>query len=567
MRAAVGRVVLACVGAPALVALLLALVELGYAVAGADPRRHYFLPAVDEAGRALLVESRDPPIANACFRVTRFTRRPPEGTRRIVCVGDSTCYGLPFDPPIPFYCWLEARLKMLLPERPTEVVNLASNGFAAEDVLDVLRDVDGAGADVLVVYAGHNEFLDRNLLPVLNPLAHAVRRTLARSRFGTDVMTAAHQAADVKVLTNSIHKERIRDEPFFTQAQIESAHDRFRDQVLEIVELAQARGALVVLVHPIADAADTATGVSFFAPATPPARRAEFLATLVELERDRLALEGVKHRAQPLDPARLAAAWAKLDLLEQIDASVVELHHQRGRLLRLEGKFEEARRECSTALENDGHPTRATAAIHAILDEVARARGALVVDPRPALDAAAAPDLPGQNGWFVDYVHPDIRGHELLADAILRALAHANALAPEAEWRFGHEPTSQEYLDRGGWKPSSVAATKSREALFLLVRAYYNSVTGDEVTAGARSIFRHSLEIDPKCAPAYLGLGMCAVLQKVPDEAIEQFERALAINPSELDQLWGQYRSQISVKALFDAAGLAMKDGRVVRSQ
>jgi len=99
------------------------------------------------------------------------------------------------------------------------------------------------------------------------------------------------------------------------------------------------------------------------------------------------------------------------------------------------------------------------------------------------------------------------------------------------------------------------------------VRAYYNSVSGDEVTAGARAIFKRSLDIDPNCAPAYLGLGMCAVLQKVPDEAIEQFERALAINPSELDQLWGQYRSQISVKALFDAAGLAMKDGRVVRSQ
>ena len=566
MKAALGRLLLACVGAPALVVALLALVELGYAVAGADPRRHYFLPAADEAGRALFVESRDPPISNACFRATRFTRRPPEGTRRIVCVGDSTCYGLPFDPPIPFYCWLEARLKELLPERPTEVVNLGSNGFASEDVLDVLRDVDGAGADVLVVYVGHNEFLDRNLLPVLNPLAHAVRRALARSRFGTDLMTAAHQPADVKVLTNSIHKERIRDEPFFTPAQIEAAHRRFRDHILEIVELAQSRGALVVLVHPIADAADTGTGVSFFAPATPPARRAEFRATFVELERERIALEGVKHRAQPLDPARLAAAWAKLDALEQIDASVVELHHQRGGLLRLEGKFEEARRECSTALEHDGHPIRATAAIHAILDEVARARGALVVDPRPALDAAAAPDLPGQNGWFVDYVHPDIQGHELLADAILRALAHANALAPEAEWRFGHEPTSQEYLDRGGWKPSSVAAMKSREALFLLVRAYYNNVSGDEVTAAARSIFKHSLEIDPNCAPAYLGLGMCAVLQKVPDEAIEQFERALAINPSELDQLWGQYRSQISVKALFDAAGLAMRDGRVMKA-
>src|SRR5262245_22083426 len=169
-RAAARKFLLACVGAPALVAALLALVELGFVVAGVDPRHHYFVPAVDGRGGALLVQGDDRPIPDVSFRTRRFPRRAPAGTKRVVVVGDSTGFGLPFDPPIPFYCWIEARLKELLPDTPTEVVNLAAIGFASEDVLDVLRDTDGAGADVLVVYVGHNEFLDRNLLPLLNPL-------------------------------------------------------------------------------------------------------------------------------------------------------------------------------------------------------------------------------------------------------------------------------------------------------------------------------------------------------------------------------------------------------------
>jgi len=567
MKSASARLLLALVGAPALVGALLLLVELGFAVAGVDPRRHFFLSAVDEQGRALWVASADPPIADARFRAKRFPSRPPSGTQRIVCVGDSTCYGQPFDPPIPYSCWIEARLRELLPATPTEVVNLGASGFASEDVLDVLRDTDGAGANVLVVYVGHNEFVDRNLLPLLNPMAYAIRRTLARSRLGTCVMTAAHQAADVQTLTRSIHQESVRDAPFFTRGQFESGWGRYRDHLTEIVGLAQSRGARVVLVHPIADAVDTPTEMSFFAATTPPGNRADFRRRLAGLDRERLDLEGEKSHGQPVDRARLAAAYATLDELVRIDGSVVELHHERGRLLRLEERYDEARAELAFALEADGDPVRATAMIHAILDEVARATGALAVDPRPALAAAAAPDLPGQNGWFVDYCHPDLRGHELLADQILHALARAGVLAPEPQWRFGAEPSTEEYLRRGGWNPAAVAATKSREALFLMVKAYLNDVVpDDDVTAGGRRIFEQSLALDPECAPAFLGLGMCAVLRKEADEAIARFERAVAIHPGELDLLWTQYRSSVAIHSLFDAAGLAMDEGRVVRA-
>ena len=101
-----------------------------------------------------------------------------------------------------------------------------------------------------------------------------------------------------------------------------------------------------------------------------------------------------------------------------------------------------------------------------------------------------------------------------------------------------------------------------------MVKAYLNDVVPrDDVTAGARRIFEQSLALDPECAPAFLGLGMCAVLRKEADEAIARFERAVAIHPGELDLLWTQYRSSVAIHSLFDAAGLAMDEGRVVRAR
>jgi DnaJ like chaperone protein len=79
-------------------------------------------------------------------------------------------------------------LKQLLPQDATEVVNLASIGFCSEDVMDVLDETEGAGADVLVVYVGHNEFLDRNLRPLVQPRRVATRRRGGPGRAGRQVL-------------------------------------------------------------------------------------------------------------------------------------------------------------------------------------------------------------------------------------------------------------------------------------------------------------------------------------------------------------------------------------------
>jgi tetratricopeptide (TPR) repeat protein len=559
------KLLLAFVGAPALVATLLLLCELAFVVAGADPRKHYFVRAADEQGRAIFVESGNPPIENTHFRVGRFLARPPAGTKRVVCIGDSTCFGHPFDPPVPYASWIDARLKVLLPEQPVEVLNLGSNGFDSEDMLDVLSDLDGAGADVVVIYSGHNEFLDRNLEAILTPETHSIRRALSLSRAGSWLLGVARRPADVRAITSSIHSETVRSQPFFTKRQLERGFARYREHLEAMVTLARARGATVLLVHPISDAIDTPVEASCFAATTSAAARAEFLERLKGLRAQRVALEDDRRNGRPVDHEKVAAALAAVGELARLDGSVALLHHERGRLLLLDGQTVAARSELQAALEADADPVRATATIHQIQDEVARRRGALVADPRPALDAAAAPDLPGQNGWFVDYCHPDMKGHRLLADVILHALADANLLAARAGWRFGAEPSDEEYLARGGYDAAGQAASWANRALFKLGISHL----GDEdprAVDGAKNLFERALKLDERCVPAWIGLGVVATIRKQPDQAIASFERAAAVNPGALDQIAGPYKANPAVKALFDAAGLVFENGRVVRT-
>jgi tetratricopeptide (TPR) repeat protein len=557
------KLLLAFVGAPALVAALLALTELAFVVAGSDPRRHYF-ERQDGPDGTTWVASTEHLVANTRFRVEKFAARPPAGTRRIVCIGDSTCFGFPFDPPVPFYCWLEARLKQLLPQDATEVVNLASIGFCSEDVMDVLDETEGAGADVLVVYVGHNEFLDRNLRPLVQPLAHVVRRALAPTRLGTWLIDLLGRPPDVAMAPAGDKAGTVRPRPLFSAEQLARGHARYREHLATIVAHARARGTTVVLVHPVCDYVDQQVMASAFAESTSQPARDDFLAKLQQLNALRHELSVARSAGAAADLQKVATALALVDALAAIDPTVALLPHERGRLLFLSGKMEDARRELAAAVEADANPLRSTRAIHAALDEVAHATGALTVDPRPAFDAAAAPGLPGSDGWFVDYCHPDLKGHELIADLLLHTFAQAGLLAPAERWRFGAEPSPEEYLKRGGYDAAGKAESWAKGALFRIGASQFGAADEQELEV-ARLVFERALKLDARCASAWVGLGVVATSRRDAAAALASFDRAAALAPAAIDPIAAAFKKNPAVKSLFERAGLTLRGRRVVR--
>src|SRR6185436_8849877 len=108
---------------------------------------------------------------------------------------------------------------------------------------------------------------------------------------GAALLARSHRLAEASAVAQSVHADEVHDAPLLTQEQFERGHRRYRDHLRSIVELARARGAAVLLVHPVSDAVDTSVEWSSFSAATPAAERKRFRARLGELRALRRELE------------------------------------------------------------------------------------------------------------------------------------------------------------------------------------------------------------------------------------------------------------------------------------
>jgi len=159
-----------------------------------------------------------------------------------------------------------------------------------------------------------------------------------------------------------------------------------------------------------------------------------------------------------------------------------------------------------------------------------------------------------------------VRGHELIAEAILRTLAGASKLAPKETWRFAGEPTIEEYRRLSPVLVRSEAASLARTALVPIAQAF---VVADNETLISESAARleKALALDAGCPVAYVGLGAIATLQGNTAKAVELFEHATALDPAALRQLGDSFAKDPVVRRKFDAAGITFEDGKVRRTR
>ncbi len=88
-----------------------------------------------------------------------FTRAKSSPTFRILCLGESTTAGFPFEGSVPFPVQLREILAHAYPKRRIEVLNAGISAISSYVVLDMLPELlDGIRPDLVIAYLGHNEF-------------------------------------------------------------------------------------------------------------------------------------------------------------------------------------------------------------------------------------------------------------------------------------------------------------------------------------------------------------------------------------------------------------------------
>ncbi|MBP7828390.1 MAG: SGNH/GDSL hydrolase family protein [Kiritimatiellae bacterium] len=302
-------------------------------------------------------------------RQSSFYQPKDSNTVRIVLAGESAILGFPQPPPLTAGSFLAWALRRVWPDREVEIINLGTTAVASYPVYDMVRQVLPYDPDLVVVYAGNNEFYGAygvcsthyaGAFPLLMRLARA-GQALALVQWAQR-LRAPPDAPPDRILMERMMRERAVPPDSYLRRR---AAENLAYHVGRIADLCRARGVTVMI------------------------------CTLAANERD-LAPFG--------------------------DSDAARAAYRRGRELVEAPRGEEAAAAFQQAIDLDPMPWRPTSLQNEALLRVAREKKTLLFDAR-RLFREVSPG--GCTGWELmdDHVHPSLAGQYLLALGLVKTLA------------------------------------------------------------------------------------------------------------------------------------------------
>ncbi|MEW6746914.1 MAG: tetratricopeptide repeat protein [Planctomycetota bacterium] len=514
--------------------LAIGFLELVARLTGLGRYPHFLVECRAPDATARLMVNPQSPWGDLPFEPASFTLQKPPGVHRIFCLGESTVNGTPFAGHCSFSKWLRLRFSELLPDQLFEVVKMGVNGRNSRDIARLCREVVAYDPDVIVVYTGHNEFLTEHLPAVRSHRAERLRETvmsLRVARLAASLLGSPATAAAVE-MRNPVRI--IHDEAFLCPSEHDNAYRSYRRGIEDIVACCRAAGVALVLCQPVSNLRDCEPRWSHLDERLTSEQRAAFRAAYDA---------GTEELAQ----RRHGTALARFNEARAIDATPALLYYRIAQCYQELGDIEAARAALIEARDRDNHPTRATSRHCRIIEEVA-GTDTLVADCRVFFARASPSGLPG-NDLFIDDCHPRIDAQNLIAEAVLRTLAHAGLFAPEESWRFAQEPSLDEYHRRLQLNLAPLATDTATYVIRNLLLVASTAAAGDSLER-ARFLLRFAHECDPSNATAHLGLALVAVLDGDRETAELHVERSQEADPGVLAGLRALARTDEQAAAL-----------------
>lgn len=384
------------------------------------------------------------------FNEVSFSSSKHENCFRIFTLGGSTTYGHPFDTRTSFSRWLEDLLLEACPEKKTEVINLGGISYASYRIVPILKEALHYRPDLIILYTGHNEFLERrsyaNLFSQGSILLHirsyletlriykALEKLISslakfrtsdappntfssneKSKSGIDSKTVLNDEASAILDRSAGLDLYFRDEEF-TKGVIE----HFTYNLNEIVSLCKSSGVPLILVEPPSNLKDFSPFKSEHDVRLSQSQRAEV---------DR-RIENIRSRLQR---KQYKEALSEIIEIESIDPNYALTSFLKGEALHGENNHKEARECFVRAKDLDVCPLRAPQPIIDAVRAVAREEKISLVNFCDFVDSYALANgndsgIPG-NESFLDHVHPSIELHQALAGLLLSKIREMGLLA------------------------------------------------------------------------------------------------------------------------------------------
>jgi len=352
--------------------------------------------------------------------IKRYFEMPKQSsTFRIFTVGGSSAAGYPFGPRTAFSRWLEIMLNALGTSRNYEVINLGINGISSYEVKQLYPQILKADPDLIVVYVGHNDcMLEKSYSGNigLDGLALRLNYGLLNFRLYRLLFKAYHELNSEKRKDTFLYyanlrkmgKRPERDEYFYPLEARKKVKEKFARNLDAIVNLTEKAGVPLILCTVVYNVLDTAPEGSVHGKKLNPQE-------LEQWERDYQTGKGFYKAGkfkEALEYFQSAAA---------LDDGYAMLRYKMGRSLIGLGRVKDGERELRTAVEMSDLPVRAQSFINPAIREESRKPLVFLADVQAALKMANQGRAPG-NDWFLDRMHPNIDGHQLIAKTILQAM-------------------------------------------------------------------------------------------------------------------------------------------------
>ncbi len=366
-------------------------------------------------------------------------------TYRIFALGGSTTQGQPYRTETAFPAWLGLRLKAAMPGRNIEIINAGGISYASYRVAAILDEVLQYQPDLIVLYTGHNEFLEARSYAV----QHRVPRWMARplsSLANLRVSRVASQFVRSGVLGNKgnlIPQATIpvevdtmldhvdgMDTYQRDEAWIEGVHQHFERTLDQMVTRCRAKEVPLVLCVPASDLINSMPFKSMPDPA------------LSESDQQKIS-KWTSSIASPMTEQQQRFGHATA--IVELDPNHALANFVIGRSLYEsdESRLDEAKDRLRAARDHDVCPLRATARIESAVKAYESNVGVHLIDTTQLLDVRNAkgssiPDGLPDSPWFLDHVHPTIAGHQRIAEEIYKQLCRAGSVVPteDAEDQF-----------------------------------------------------------------------------------------------------------------------------------
>ncbi|HEX5649122.1 MAG TPA: GDSL-type esterase/lipase family protein [Steroidobacteraceae bacterium] len=367
--------------------VLLAAVEGALRLAGVGALEPLFVPVASAPGylqpnpdairRFFPDPSRAPDVS---IDTTWFPARKDASTLRIFVQGESSAAGFPYGRWASPAAMLQQRLQRSYPDRNVEVVNTAMAAVTSYVLLDFADEIIAQQPDAVVIYTGHNEFL--GIGGVGSSLVSARSPVVARA------IASLRRLHVYRALERTLgpvlgpEQDPLSDRGGTLMARVAKERSIPLDSGLFVRGERQFRGNLDRLLARYAQA-----GVPVF------------VGTLASNLRDQPPFVSV------VDAGPDSAA----------------VRYETARRRDRDGKYAEALVEYTAAKDLDGLRFRAPESFDTVIRDVAKRRGATVVDVRGALANAARDGIVGAD-LMLEHVHPNVEGYFRLASAFYPAL-------------------------------------------------------------------------------------------------------------------------------------------------